>query len=136
MDNDITYDEDTITIYGTIYSRELFKEFGCSFPDMVGQVLRVDKKEDGIITLTRLPERERPKFCKTCKSWTPFNEKYPGHGYMKEDPVCDGGICESDKLTEPTEQNAHMANTLTYAYDEGGSFWTGPEFGCVHWEER
>ena len=25
---------------------------------------------------------------------------------------------------------------LIYSYDEGGSFWVGPMFGCVHHEEK
>jgi hypothetical protein len=51
-------DDDTTTIEGTRYSNYLFRELGCSFPSMVGQVLRVDKKEDGLVTVTRLPDME------------------------------------------------------------------------------
>lgn len=46
--------DDTIEIEGTIYSADLFREFGCRFPSSVGQVLRVDKKDNGIVTVTRL----------------------------------------------------------------------------------
>jgi len=45
---------DTIEIEGTRYSGIFFRELGCSFPAMVGQILRIDKKEDGVITVTRL----------------------------------------------------------------------------------
>ena len=45
---------DTIEIEGTKYSGHLFREFGCNFPAMVGQVLRIDKKENGLVTVTRL----------------------------------------------------------------------------------
>ncbi len=47
-------EEDKTEIEGTMYSNFLFKELGCSFPDNIGQVLRVDKKEDGVVTVTRL----------------------------------------------------------------------------------
>jgi hypothetical protein len=48
------YDEnsDTITIEGTRYSGHVFRELG--FPGMIGQVLRIDKKESGTVTATRL----------------------------------------------------------------------------------
>lgn len=50
--------EDTVSIEGTKYSADLFRELGCSFPNMIGQVLRIEKKDDGIVTVTRLPELE------------------------------------------------------------------------------
>ena len=65
--------------------------------------------------------------CKTCKHWTRFREKYPG-AYKSPD-VDAGGICQSSKLVE---EGAHGADMLVYSYAEGGEFWTGPEFGCVH----
>ena len=49
---------DTIEIEGTRYSGSLFREFGCNFPAMVGQTLRIDKKQDGVVTATRI---EPPK---------------------------------------------------------------------------
>jgi len=49
---------DTIVIEGTRYSADFFRNLGCNFPGMVGQVLRIDKKEDGVVTVTRLPELE------------------------------------------------------------------------------
>jgi hypothetical protein len=45
-----------------------------------------------------------------------------------------GGICRSEKLTENWGQE-HGADMLLYEYDEGGGFWTGPDFGCVHHEQ-
>lgn len=56
---DFTDNKDgTVTINGTKYSYEFFDEFGCSFPGMIGQILRVDKKCDGIVTVTRLHHLE------------------------------------------------------------------------------
>jgi len=48
------HDDNTVTIEGTRYAACLFEELGCGFPSMVGQVLRVDKKEDGLVTVTHL----------------------------------------------------------------------------------
>lgn len=45
----------------------------------------------------------------------------------------DQGNCKSPKLDEddhdPSQQRDNM---LLYSYTEGGSFWVGPQFGCVH----
>jgi hypothetical protein len=61
--------------------------------------------------------------CKTCKNWKRFST---------EDE--DGGECKSEKLTEPAGHDDET-DMLVYSYDEGGVFWTGPDFGCVHHEE-
>ena len=65
MDLDVKpYDPimDVIEIEGTRYSGQFFRELGCNFLSMVGQVLRIDKKENGIITVTRLKEKEENGF--------------------------------------------------------------------------
>lgn len=49
---------DTIEIEGSVYSGNMFRYLGCSFPNMVGHVFRIDKKSDGITTLTRMKECE------------------------------------------------------------------------------
>ncbi len=41
------------------------------------------------------------------------------------------GICTNPKLREPTGKTAEV-DELVYSYDEGGTFYVGPEFGCVH----
>ena len=61
MDNQLDvkdYDPwtDTITIEGTRYAGIFFRELGCSFPKMVGQILRIEKKENGLVTVTRLQD--------------------------------------------------------------------------------
>jgi hypothetical protein len=65
--------------------------------------------------------------CKTCERWEPC-----AIDPCNEDTRA-GGICRSDKLTEDWGQR-RGADMLVYAYSEGGSFWTGPDFGCVHHE--
>lgn len=51
-------DKDHLEVEGTVYAGNFFRELGCNFKDMVGQVLRVDKKENGVVTLTRIHEVE------------------------------------------------------------------------------
>ena len=60
--------------------------------------------------------------CSTCAHWT---ESYPypdNTGNLKE--------CASDKLKEDCGNNNE--DELVYSYTEGGCFFTGPKFGCVH----
>uniref|UniRef100_A0A6M3L9A5 Uncharacterized protein n=1 Tax=viral metagenome TaxID=1070528 RepID=A0A6M3L9A5_9ZZZZ len=52
------HDDDTVTIEGTRYSEAFFRELGCSFPNMIGQVLRIDKKDNGLVTVTRLRKED------------------------------------------------------------------------------
>lgn len=48
-------DRDLVTIEGIRYSRELFRSLGIA---PVGAVLRIESREDGVLTVTRLPEHE------------------------------------------------------------------------------
>jgi hypothetical protein len=50
-------DDDTIIIEGTKYSGYLFRD-GFGLNACIGQVLRIDKHEGGVVTVTRLPELE------------------------------------------------------------------------------
>ena len=68
--------------------------------------------------------------CKTCKHWTRVQEKYPDAFKSLDENA--GGICGSEKLTE--DWGEHGADMLVYSYPEGGEFWTGLDFGCVHHE--
>lgn len=79
-----------------------------------------------------MPDDTMPR-CVTCKHWTPYPTKYPEK--IRSDGVDDGGICESEKLTEDWG-GEHGADMLVYPYTEGGHFWTGPEFGCVHHQPK
>lgn len=44
------------------------------------------------------------------------------------------GLCSHPKLQEsygpPSKEDD---DALVYSYQEGGTFWVGPNFGCVHW---
>lgn len=48
---------DTITIEGTRYSGVLFRD-GFGLGAIIGQVLRIDKHDNGVVTVTRLPYME------------------------------------------------------------------------------
>src|SRR3990172_3842915 len=46
---------DSIDIEGIRYSGSLFRALGCgSFSESIGQVLRIESRADGVVTLTRL----------------------------------------------------------------------------------
>lgn len=53
---------DSVVIEGTRYSGHLFRD-GFGIKAMIGQILRIDKHENGILTVTRLREAED-------QSWT------------------------------------------------------------------
>lgn len=69
---------------------------------------------------------QRPT-CKSCSHWKPV-EAADFHYFGMKDAT--GGTCENPKIME--NQYAFAPDTLVYSYDEGGCFWTGSEFGCVH----
>lgn len=48
-----------------------------------------------------------------------------------------GGCCTNDdKIREQDyDKRSSSDDHLIYCYHESGSFWVGPEFGCVHWKE-
>lgn len=67
-------------------------------------------------------ERAQPR-CASCLHWSPV--QHPADPEMLV-----GGWCTSDKLGESDSE--HSPDALRYGFSEGGGFWTGPEFGCVH----
>jgi hypothetical protein len=45
------------------------------------------------------------------------------------------GICGSNKIMEDLAANYEAIESqdmMIYPYQEGGKFWVGPKFGCVH----
>ena len=48
---------DTIVIEGTRYSGALFRD-GLGINSMIGQVIRIDRHENGVVTVTRLRHLE------------------------------------------------------------------------------
>lgn len=71
------------------------------------------------------------KLCGECRHWVPVDpERRPRNADYGR-----GGYCHNeDKITECYERWPQDA--LVYSYDEGGRFWTGPNFGCIHWEAK
>jgi hypothetical protein len=64
-------------------------------------------------------KNELPRLCETCV----FRD---GKGY-----------CENPKLTESYWHKKEEAmDMLIYDYTEGGGFWVGPQFGCIHHKEK
>ena len=53
------------------------------------------------------------------------------------------GTCVSLKIRDDVpwydddeNHQEKIKDMLLYSYDEGGSFFVGEEFGCVHWDEK
>jgi hypothetical protein len=57
--------------------------------------------------------------CETCAWW-------------KGDLYKDGRECTNTKIREDRYGDSYDPDALVYSYYESGSFWTGPQFGCVH----
>jgi hypothetical protein len=86
-------------------------------PKLAAECGLTEKYEDVKITLM-VADRK----CKNCAYWKPTPED---HG---------GGQCQSENIVEDWYDDAcYRPDMLVYPYSEGGYFWTGPEFGCVHW---
>jgi len=75
-------------------------------------------------------ENDIMNYCETCKHW-----KFPHREYALDDAII-GGECTHEKLCEDWGSNSYKVDALVYSYSEGGDFWTGPKFGCVHHEEK
>ena len=69
--------------------------------------------------------------CKTCAYWVKIKIADPN---PKLKDYMAGASCECPKLME--NYGEHAPDTLVYSYFEGGYFWTGPDFGCIHWEPK
>ena len=62
--------------------------------------------------------------CKNCTFRNP--DGFCGHEKIRE-------LWGGDYMSEKEKEK--YKDFLIYGYDEGGSFWVGPEFGCVHFEQ-
>lgn len=70
--------------------------------------------------------------CRTCKHWSPENKNYPAGDNRRLEGK--GGQCGNEKLRESLGPSSYESDALVYPYYEGAeTFWTGPDFGCVHW---
>lgn len=57
--------------------------------------------------------------CKNCRHWKPWTESQ--------------GECQHDMVTVWGEEIPENGVSI---YDGAGGFYTGPEFGCVHFEAK
>lgn len=64
--------------------------------------------------------------CKTCKWWDAENENHRGYT-----PPVDGHPCKCPKIDDSPH---YRVNGDLAAPSESGTFFTGPDFGCVHHE--
>lgn len=65
--------------------------------------------------------------CKTCKFWEHYNLPQ-----MVETDINKDGFCKNENLTENDLGIKFTKVKFIYFYSEGGRFWTGLDFGCVH----
>lgn len=70
--------------------------------------------------------------CKDCKWWSA--DDAASRSFACE-PIGVMRICEHPKLGDPSTVT-NDADALRYEHDEGGMIETGPEFGCIHFEEK
>lgn len=61
-------------------------------------------------------------YCETCK-YAAKRLRYDGVELLR---------CTNEHLTEDYGYASFGEDTLVYDYSEGGGFWVGPKFGCVH----
>lgn len=73
------------------------------------------------------------KRCKTCK-WHQDSIKV----WATRERCPEGCTCVCPKICEAwdDEDKDYKTDMLVYSYPEGGTFWTGDNFGCIHHEER
>jgi hypothetical protein len=66
--------------------------------------------------------------CKGCKWWQEDGFwKNKTHKRCKQEKVSGG----------EDESVSHLDDAYIFSTDpQGETFWTGPEFGCVHWEQK
>jgi hypothetical protein len=82
--------------------------------------------------------------CKSCHHWeklvvVPYNKTtgvFTRTANLSVDHSIkvSGGYCGSSKLKEPI--GGYELDSLVYSYDESGGFWTGPDFGCIHYSAK
>lgn len=73
------------------------------------------------------------KTCNSCKFWTNKSDNNPFSN-------ANIGKCACNKISEhddndKTFRKSDKEDMLIYEYYEGGSFFTGKDFGCVHHTE-
>ena len=66
------------------------------------------------------------KLCENCKWWEDHSHSTIYHDFK---------MCGNGKLREEWREEGEE-DCLLYSYTEGGCFYPGPKFGCIHWEAK
>jgi len=66
--------------------------------------------------------------CRTCRHWKP--------DVVQHLPPRVDHLCSHPKLGDDMDVDKSAGDALWYEWAEGGGIYTGPNFGCVHHEER
>lgn len=74
---------------------------------------------------------EMPR-CKTCLWWNCGQENEMACSQNPNFRICDN----LERLGESQSVDTTRNDVLQYSYDESGCIYTGPEFGCVHYEQK
>lgn len=64
--------------------------------------------------------------CDTCKYWKLMKGNYKTPKFRH--------TCENEKIQEAWNEDNQDEDALMYSYTEGGAFYPGPKFGCIHWK--
>lgn len=64
--------------------------------------------------------------CRDCKWWVVTDDCWGPSDHR----------CRHAKICESGKSREGETDALLYEYDEGGGFFPGPDFGCVHWEAK
>lgn len=67
--------------------------------------------------------------CSACRWWVEDDHTMAPHPQRE---------CRNEKFLHESgwPSAGDAAKSLTYQYYEGGQIWTGPDFGCVHFEQN
>ena len=67
------------------------------------------------------------KNCETCKHWADITQSFDEKGQIRK--------CGNYEKINDDIYNSEP-DGLYYLYQDGGTFYTGPKFGCVHHKEK
>ena len=67
------------------------------------------------------------KHCETCTHWDDITQSFDEKGQIRK-------CVNYEKIND--DIYSYEPDGLYYSYQEGGTFHTGPKFGCVHHKEK
>ena len=81
-------------------------------------------------------EQTVPRTCKTCRWWVDKPQPLVDHERPGDQFRECGNINKIGEAYRSEAGEREVLDAMRYSYHEGGTFWTGPDFGCVHHEEK